>query len=128
MTAGPERGYIFHPGTLQPSPCHVNQTTAVGKERTDSFEVFFNLRRPQIHEEDRKKSISAVQTEKRETNLGFIEHYTVFLFTISILIPPRFLKSHHRTRCKGSVGSKGRHRVKSQGIIEKSGIFSEPCP
>lgn len=126
MTAGLERGYIFHLGTLQHSLCRVNQTTAVGKERSDSLEFFFNLQRPQIHEEDKKnQSISAVQTEKRETKLRFIEHYTVFLFTISILIPPHFLKSHHWTLFKGSVRSKGRHRqLKARGL-SKNQAFSQ---
>lgn len=48
----------------------------------------------------------------------------MFLFTISILIPPRFLKRHHLILFEGSARSKGRHReLKARGL-SKNQAFS----
>lgn len=49
----------------------------------------------------------------------------MFLFTISILIPPCFLKRHHLIPFKGSARSKGRHReLKARGL-SKNQAFSQ---
>lgn len=118
MTAGLERGYIFHLGTLQQSPCRVNQTLPSERKGHTVLSFSFISEGRKSMKKTKKKSFSAVQTEKRETKLRLFEHYICFY-----LEKTSFDSVSRLCRVKGTT-----QRVKSQGVIEKSAIFSEACP